>query len=174
MDHMQQKLFLTGAFTGMDDEKNALRKPKSSEKEWELATLKRGECFGLAGLKDEAHYIDTARAFRFAKLMFMPIEVLMERLKDVKAPLLKELEEQAQSRGRQFDRVSALFAPQKDAGDEEEKERALIQEQLNKVFEAHSNPKLKKLDTGLSQVIPPVLQAKATARRDTSAVVAAM
>ena len=144
MDNMQSKLFVVGAFPSVSDEENALRKPKSSEKEWELGILGPGNFIGLGGLK-ETSYADTARAHMFAKLIFIPADVLSGRLHDVKNAILQVLGDAALSRQRQFERVTALFQPQ-ECADGEKKDYGVP-------------AKRKKLDTGLLNVKPSVVRA---------------
>jgi len=141
MDNMQAKLFVIGAFPGVSDEEHALRKPKSSEKDWDLGTLGPGSFFGLGGLNET--YADTARAHQFSKLIFIPADVLSARLNDVKSAILQVLEDAARSRQRQFVRVTALFEPCENVKDDSRHSVAT---------------KRKMLDTGISNVKPPVVK----------------
>lgn len=151
MDEMQRKLFVVGAFTGMsDDENNALRKPKSSEKEWDLVTLGPGDFFGLGGLR-EAHHVDTARTLWFSNIIFIPMEILQTKLHDVKEAVLQHLEASALSRERQFARITALFEPGAKQEKQEEKEPVRLSIEWGGK---------KKLDTGVSHVIAPVAKAE--------------
>jgi CRP-like cAMP-binding protein len=155
MDDMQRKLFAVGAFTDMsDDENNALRKPKSSEKEWDLATLGPGDYFGFGGMQG-GHHVETARILWFANIIFIPMEVFLSKLQDVKDSLLQHLEASAQSRQRQFARVTALFEP--GANDEKLDEKEPVR------LPSDWGGK-KKLDTGLSHVITPVTKVESEKR----------
>jgi len=157
MDHMQHKLFVIGAFPEMaDDQSNALRKPKSSEKEWELAKMGPGSLIGLGGMVRGGYYVDTARAHLYCKLIFFPADVLSARLLDVKASVLKWLVESAESRNRQFARVQALFENEPSAEDKTDKTPRLSID--------WQSAKSKPMDTGLKQVTPLVLKAEGEKR----------
>jgi hypothetical protein len=106
----------------MEDENNALRKPKSSEKQWELASLGPGDFMGLSLLPGES-YVETARADRFVKLLFIPGEVLGDRLKDVRASIKQAVEASVLSRERQFERLQALFEGRQSEDPESQEEK---------------------------------------------------
>ena len=155
MDQMQRKLFVIGAFNGIsDDESNALRKPKSSEKEWELATLGPGNFIGLNDGLAGGHYLDTARSYLCAKVIFIPADVLGSRLQDVRPSILHDLQASALSRDRQFERVLALF----EEGHGEDKKHDTDNVRLSIDW------KKKKMDTGLSHVTAPVFKAEGEKR----------
>ena len=154
MDRIQYQLFLTGAIElGFSAEENLLRKPKPSEKEWELSTLGPGSFLGSGGILGDGCHSDTARAHLMAKLVFIPLEILENKLKEAWTLVQQDLELAEQSRQRQFARLVKLFVPA-----EEPKELANEQDDDPRgLFREHRR---RKTDSGMLHVTAPILKAE--------------
>jgi len=174
MDRMQHKLFLVGAFPGMEDESKALRKPKSSEKQWELASLGPGDFMGLSLLPGE-RYVETARADRFVKLVFIPGEVLGDRLKDVRASIKQAVEASVLSRERQFERLQALFEGRQSEDPESQEEKD--GKEAEKAMRFSLNMKAKNIhekgiafSNAVNKIVVPVIKGEGEKRYFTNSI----
>jgi len=115
VDSLQQSLIAKGAFDQVLDLKDAFRQLKSSDKEWKVGQAVEGDMLGEEALTEQETYQDTARVDNYARLIFIPMELLTTRFTDVNDLVQGEALMRVRTRHRQFERIQSVFQREAEA-----------------------------------------------------------